>query len=71
MIGQCNVTFDTVGKGQAWCHGTPDFDALLGRGITEEILTVAGPPSFASVALRRRLQLQSYGCIKLHCCIVM
>ena len=27
-----------VGKGQAWGHGTPYFDALLGRGITEEIL---------------------------------
>ena len=58
MIGQRNVTFDTVGKGQAWGHGTPDFDALSGRGITEEILkalSVAGPPSCASVALRRRL----------------
>ena len=38
VIGQRNVTFDTVGKGQAWGHGTPDFDALSERGITEEIL---------------------------------
>ena len=55
MICQRNVTFDSVGKGQAWGHGTPDVDALSGRGITEEILKafVAGPPSCASAALRR------------------
>ena len=28
VISQRNVTFDTVGKGQAWGHGTPDSDAL-------------------------------------------
>ena len=33
VIGQRNVTFDTAGKGQAWGHGTPDFDAQSGRGI--------------------------------------
>ena len=38
MIGQPNVTFDTVGKGQVWGHGTPDFDAQSGRGIKKEIL---------------------------------
>ena len=38
VIGQRNVTFDTVGKGQAWGHGTPDFDAQSRRGIKKEIL---------------------------------
>ena len=37
MIGQRDVTFDTVGKRQARGHDTPNFDALSGRGITEEI----------------------------------
>ena len=40
VIGQRNVTFDTVRKGQARGHGTPDFDAQSGRGITKEILKV-------------------------------
>ena len=59
MIGQRYVTFDTVGKGQAWGHGTPDFDAQSGRGIKkrDSQSTVAGPPSCASVVLRRRLCL--------------
>ena len=34
VIGPRNVTFDTVGKGQARGHGTPDFGARSGRGIT-------------------------------------
>ena len=57
VTGQRNVTFDTVGKGQAWGHSTPDVDALSGRGITERNSqrTVAGSPSCASLALRRRL----------------
>ena len=33
VIGQRNVTFDTVGKGQARGHGTPDFEAQSGHGI--------------------------------------
>ena len=33
VIGQRNVTFDTVGKGQARGHGTPDFEAQSRRGI--------------------------------------
>ena len=38
-------------------HGTPDFDALSERSNyrRESQSTVAGPPSCASVALRRRL----------------
>ena len=38
-------------------HGTPDFDALSERSNYrgESQSTVAGPPSCASVALRRRL----------------
>ena len=57
VIGQRNVTFDTVGKGQDWGHGTPDFDAQSGRGNKKRDFqsTVAGPHSCASVALRRRL----------------
>ena len=53
MIGQRNVTFDTVGKGQAWGHGTPDFDAQSGHCIKKRDCqsTVAGPPSCASLAL--------------------
>ena len=38
VIGQRNVTFDTVGKGQARGHGTPDFETQSGRGIKKEIL---------------------------------
>ena len=38
-------------------HGTPDFDALSERSNNkrESQSTVAGPPSCASVSLRRRL----------------
>ena len=36
VIGQHNVTFDTVGKGQARGHGTPDFKAQSGRGIKKK-----------------------------------
>ena len=38
-------------------HGTPDFDALSEHSNyrRESQSTVAGPPSCASVALRRRL----------------
>ena len=36
-IGQFNVTFDTVGKGQARGRQTPVFEALSGRGITVKI----------------------------------
>ena len=35
-IGQRSVTFDTVGKSQAR-HQTAVFEALSGRGITEEL----------------------------------
>ena len=58
MIGQRNVIFDTVRKGQARGHGTPDFDAQSRRGIRKKDFqsTVAGPPSCTSVALRRRLE---------------
>ena len=39
VIGHCNVTkIDTVVKGQASSHQTPVFEALSGRGITEENL---------------------------------
>ena len=40
-------------------HGTPDFEALSERSNyrRESQSTVAGPPSCASVALRRGLQL--------------
>ena len=38
VIGQRNVTFDTVGKGQARGHGTPDFKVQSGRGLKTEIL---------------------------------
>ena len=34
VIGPRNVTFDTVGKEQAQGHGTPDFGAQSGCGIT-------------------------------------
>ena len=41
-------------------HGTPDFDALSERSNYKRASqsTVAGPPSCATVALRRRL-----GCV--------
>ena len=50
------IELDIV-SGSGVGHGTPDFDALsecsnYGR---ESQSTVAGPPSCASVALRRRL----------------
>ena len=37
VIGQRNVTFDTVGKGQARGHGTPNFEAQSGRSIKKQI----------------------------------
>ena len=38
-------------------HGTPDFDVLSERSNyrRDSQSTVAGPPSYANVALRRRL----------------
>ena len=50
VIGQRNVTFDTVGKGQARGHETPDFEAQSGCGIKkrDSQSTVAGPTSCAS-----------------------
>ena len=38
VIGQRNVTIDTVGKSQARGPGTPDFEAQSGRGFKKEIL---------------------------------
>ena len=38
VIDQRNVTFDTVGKGQAQGHGTPDLEAQSGRSIKKEII---------------------------------
>ena len=61
VIGQRNVKFDTVGKGQARGHGTPDFGAQSGRGIKKEIFKVlwqgqlavlVGPEKEAGVAIR-------------------
>ena len=51
-------------------HGTPDFDALSERSNykKESQSTVAGPPSCASVALRRRLSIPTLGARR--CCEV-
>ena len=38
MIGQRDVILNIVKKGQARGHQTPVFEALSGRGITEDIL---------------------------------
>ena len=46
-------------------HGTPDFEALSERSNyrRDSQSTVAGPPSCASVALRRMLPQPSTSCI--------
>ena len=45
-------------SGSGVIHGTPDFDSLSERSNyrRESQSTIAGPPSCASVAMRRRLQ---------------
>ena len=58
---QENLELDIV-SGSGVGHGTPNFAALSERSNyrRDSQSTVAGPPSCASVALRRRLEDQHY-----------
>ena len=58
---QGNLELDIVSESGVG-HGTPDFAALSERSNyrRDSQSTVAGPPSCASVALRRRLDLLDY-----------